>query len=58
VYKYFLELCTLNVSISLQDERIALHWAASGGHDELVSYLLKNGSPVDDVDDVSCLIDP
>ncbi|KXJ20435.1 26S proteasome non-ATPase regulatory subunit 10 [Exaiptasia diaphana] len=34
-----------------QNERIALHWASSGGHTELVSYLLKHGSPVDDMDD-------
>lgn len=31
--------------------RLLLHWAASGGHDSVVSYLLELGSPIDPVDD-------
>ena len=33
-----------------------LHWAALGGHDELVSYLIGQDVPVDPMDDVSVLI--
>lgn len=29
-----------------------LHWAALGGHDRLVRYLLENGQPEDSLDDV------
>lgn len=30
-----------------------IHWAALGGHEDLVTYLLSNGFPVDPQDDVS-----
>lgn len=30
-----------------------LHWAASGGHNEVVKFLLDLGVPVDEKDDVS-----
>ena len=30
-----------------------LHWAASGGHNEIVKFLLDHGVPVDEKDDVS-----
>lgn len=36
-----------------EDDRIPLHWAASGGHLNITEYLLLNGSKVDAVDDVS-----
>jgi len=32
---------------------LLLHWAALGGHDRLVRYLLENGQPEDSQDDVS-----
>ena len=37
----------------LQNKRMLIHWAALGGHDDLVIYLLSLGSPVDPTDDVS-----
>ncbi|MPC10083.1 26S proteasome non-ATPase regulatory subunit 10 [Portunus trituberculatus] len=39
-------------------ERQALHWAACGGHEELASFLIEHGAPVDKADDiVSILMD-
>ena len=34
-----------------QDSRTPLHWAASGGHLDVVTYLLANGAEVDKADD-------
>ena len=31
-----------------------LHWAASGGHADIVKHLLDLGVPTDNKDDVSC----
>lgn len=33
-----------------QDSRTPLHWAASSGHLDVVTYLLENGAEVDKVD--------
>ncbi|XP_046388168.1 26S proteasome non-ATPase regulatory subunit 10-like [Ischnura elegans] len=33
------------------NERMLIHWAALGGHPEIVEYLLDLGSPVDPLDD-------
>ncbi|XP_071454261.1 26S proteasome non-ATPase regulatory subunit 10-like isoform X2 [Hetaerina americana] len=33
------------------NERMLIHWAALGGHPEIVEYLLELGSPVDPLDD-------
>ncbi|KAH8826077.1 hypothetical protein DL96DRAFT_1274407 [Flagelloscypha sp. PMI_526] len=32
------------------DERTALHWAASSGYIDIITYLLENGAEVDRVD--------
>jgi ankyrin repeat protein len=37
--------------LPLQDSRTPLQWAASGGHSDIVTYLLANGAEVDKVDD-------
>jgi len=34
------------------NNRLLLHWAALGGHDRLVRYLLENGQPEDSRDDM------
>ncbi|KAI9434232.1 ankyrin repeat-containing domain protein [Lactarius indigo] len=34
-----------------QDSRTPLHWAASGGHLDVIAYLLANGAGVDKTDD-------
>ena len=39
----------------VQNERMPLHWAASGGHTDIVKFLLDLGVPVDNKDDVSFL---
>lgn len=36
-----------------QSGRIPLHWAASGSQTNIVNYLLQQGSPVDEADDVT-----
>nr|CAD7404550.1 unnamed protein product [Timema poppensis] len=33
--------------------RLLIHWAALGGHEEIVGYLLEKGSPVDPGDDIA-----
>ncbi|KAI9454762.1 ankyrin repeat-containing domain protein [Lactarius psammicola] len=33
------------------DSRTPLHWAASGGHLDVITYLLANGAEVDKIDD-------
>lgn len=40
-------------NLSLQNGRIFIHWAALGGNDNLVEYLIECGSPVDPVDDTN-----
>jgi 26S proteasome non-ATPase regulatory subunit 10 len=35
----------------MQDTRTPLHWAASAGHLDIVTYLLENGAEVDKTDD-------
>lgn len=35
-----------------QTQRMPLHWAASGGHEDIVEFLLKQGVPVDARDEV------
>ena len=35
----------------MQDNRTPLHWAASGGHLDAITYLLANGAEVDKADD-------
>jgi 26S proteasome non-ATPase regulatory subunit 10 len=47
-YDVFVRLCVL----LLQNSRMLIHWAALGGHDDLVRYLLSLDVPVDPVDDV------
>nr|CAD7260145.1 unnamed protein product [Timema shepardi] len=37
----------------LQNARLLIHWAALGGHEEIVGYLLEKGSPVDPGDDIA-----
>lgn len=37
--------------LRMQDSRTPLHWAASAGHVDVVTYLLENGADVDKVDD-------
>jgi len=44
----FVRLCAL----FLQNSRMLIHWAALGGHDDLVRYLLSLDVPVDPMDDV------
>jgi len=39
--------------VIFQNERLLIHWAALGGHREIVEFLAENGSPVDTKDDVS-----
>ncbi|PIK46768.1 proteasome (prosome, macropain) 26S subunit, non-ATPase, 10 [Apostichopus japonicus] len=36
-----------------QSQRMALHWAASGGQVEVVNYLLQQGAPLDVGDDMN-----
>ncbi|XP_051171168.1 26S proteasome non-ATPase regulatory subunit 10-like [Leptopilina boulardi] len=36
-----------------ENKRMLIHWAALGGHEDLVTYLLSNGFPVDPQDDMS-----
>lgn len=38
---------------ALQNKRMPLHWAASGGHTDIVKYLLDLRVPIDEKDDVS-----
>ncbi|KAI9340248.1 26S proteasome non-ATPase regulatory subunit 10 [Obelidium mucronatum] len=38
-----------------EDQRTALHWAASGKHINVVEYLISKGADVNAQDDVSCL---
>lgn len=38
-----------------QSKRLLIHWAALGGHTELVSFLISKGQDVDAKDDVSNL---
>jgi Ankyrin repeats (many copies) len=37
--------------LPVQDSRTPLHWAASMGHLDVVTYLLANGAEVDKADD-------
>lgn len=46
----FLEL----VLFVFQNSRLLVHWAALGGNENLVDFLLDAGSPVDSVDDTNC----
>ncbi|KAK7575808.1 hypothetical protein V9T40_012094 [Parthenolecanium corni] len=39
------------VTLTDSSGRLLLHWAALGGHDQLVSYLLSKGQPVNAQDD-------
>ncbi|XP_015590680.1 26S proteasome non-ATPase regulatory subunit 10 [Cephus cinctus] len=48
----------LNENLKLKSEtdsngRMLIHWAALGGHDDLVTHLLSLGVPVDPVDDTN-----
>lgn len=43
---------------TLQNERMPLHWAASGGHTDIVKYLLDHRVPIDEKDDVSVSSSP
>jgi len=52
-------VCVVRVSfevisrfLSLQNGRMLIHWAALGGHDDLVRHLLSLDVPVDPADDV------
>ncbi|KAG7156565.1 26S proteasome non-ATPase regulatory subunit 10-like 1 [Homarus americanus] len=36
--------------------RHPLHWAACGGHEELVSFLIEHGAPVDKSDDIVSIL--
>ena len=42
--------------IYCQNERMPLHWAASGGHTDVVKFLLDLGVPLDNKDDVSITV--
>lgn len=42
----------LSQFLFLQNGRMLIHWAALGGHDDLVRHLLSLDVPVDPVDDV------
>lgn len=35
----------------LQNGRLLIHWAALGGNEHLIDYLIDHGSPTDPVDD-------
>lgn len=37
----------------LQNQRLLVHWAALGGNENLVDFLIDLGSPVDPVDDTN-----
>ena len=39
----------------VQNGRMLIHWAALGGHEDLVAYLLSLGVSVDPTDDVSII---
>ncbi len=39
------------ILLHVQDSRTPLHWAASGGHLDVVTYLLTNRAEVDKTDD-------
>lgn len=39
---------------NFQNSRLLVHWAALGGNENLVGYLIDEGSPVDSVDDTNC----
>ena len=43
---------------ALQNKRMPLHWAASGGHTDIVKYLLDLSVPIDEKDDVSISLLP
>ena len=38
----------------LQNNRLLIHWAALGGNENLVDFLIDEGSPIDPIDDTSC----
>lgn len=46
-------LLHMGASVELRDasKRSCLHWAASGGHTTICSYLLHQGLPVDSMDE-------
>lgn len=48
----------VTLPFSVQNKRMLIHWAALGGHEDLVIYLLSIGFPVDPEDDVSFSINP
>ena len=58
-YHYFF-LCSKVMNnfyfIYCQNERMPLHWAASGGHTDVVKFLLDLGVPLDNKDDVSITV--
>lgn len=38
----------------MQNSRLLIHWAALGGNENLVDFLLNSGSSVDPKDDTNC----
>lgn len=51
ILKYKISQDNSNVTKRDGNERMPIHWAALGGHIEIVEYLLGLGSPVDPLDD-------
>ena len=56
---FFLDLYNLSFfqkNKNKKDDRTPLHWACSGGHGDIVNYLISKGASVNAVDDVSNFI--
>lgn len=46
--------CVYNIFfITFQNQRLLIHWAALGGNENLVDFLIDLGSPLDPLDDTN-----